>query len=79
MWPTVKETGQMTLSNVGLNRVVMETLIKMWAPQFTAPVMIPVDLLKAEATCQKKGSLMQDFSLCVNWNRETHPHSHACS
>ena len=41
-----EKTGQMSLANAALNHEILEIIIRLWAPQFTAPIMVPVDLLK---------------------------------
>jgi len=45
-WPKPEKTGQMSLANAALNHEILEIIIRLWAPQFTAPIMVPVDLLK---------------------------------
>lgn len=48
-WPDTQEKGVISLANVSLNGDAMEILINIWAPQWSSPIMIPVDQLKHEA------------------------------
>ena len=48
-WPTPEQTGVMNFENTALNHEVIEILIRLWAPQWAEPIMIPVDDLKHEA------------------------------
>lgn len=48
-WPDTSEKGVINLANVALNGDTMEILINIWAPQWSSPIMIPVDQLKHEA------------------------------
>ena len=49
-WPTPEQKGVMNFENLALNHEVIEILIRLWAPQWAEPIMIPVDNLKNEAT-----------------------------
>lgn len=48
-WPTPEQKGVMNFENLALNHEVIEILIRLWAPQWAEPIMIPVDDLKNEA------------------------------
>lgn len=50
-WPSAKQTGVMSLSNVALNSEALKILIDLWCPQNATPKTIPLEDTKAQARC----------------------------
>ncbi len=57
-WPSAKQTGVMSLSNVALNSEALKIIIDLWCPQNATAKTISLEDTKAQARCYSNFGLL---------------------